>query len=102
MAEVEITREVIFQKLVDILKDKAVPEEDVVEDAFFNVDKHKDEKNLGLDSLDLVEMVMEFEDGFGIKISDEDAQKLLTVGDAIDYLYGRRGDLTITETAPAE
>lgn len=102
MAGEQITREVILQKLVDVLTAQGVARDDIVEDAFFNVDKHKDEKNLGLDSLDLVEMVMEFEDGFGIKISDDDSLTLLTVGDAVNYLYGRRDDLTIAETAPAE
>lgn len=43
-------------------------------------------EDLEADSLDLVEMVMEFEDEFGGEISDEDAQKLLTVGDVVRFL----------------
>ena len=39
-----------------------------------------------LDSLDLVELIMEFEDRYDGEISDEDAQKILTVGDAVDYV----------------
>ena len=42
--------------------------------------------DLGADSLDTVELVMAFEDAFEIEIPDEDAEKLLRVGDAIDYL----------------
>ncbi|MFP4135666.1 MAG: acyl carrier protein [Candidatus Acetothermia bacterium] len=43
-------------------------------------------EDLGADSLDTVEMIMEFEDEFGIEIPDEDAEDLTTVGDSIDYL----------------
>lgn len=43
-------------------------------------------EDLGADSLDTVEMVMEFEDEFGIEIPDEDAESLQTVGESIDYL----------------
>lgn len=42
--------------------------------------------DLGADSLDTVELIMEFEDEFGIEISDEDAEKISTVGEAIAYL----------------
>ena len=42
--------------------------------------------DLGADSLDTVELVMAFEDKFDIEIPDEDAEKMRTVGDAIDYL----------------
>lgn len=43
-------------------------------------------EDLGADSLDTVEMIMEFEDEFRIKIPDEDAESITTVGEAIDYL----------------
>jgi len=42
--------------------------------------------DLGADSLDTVELVMAFEEEFGIEIPDEDAEKMITVGDAIKYL----------------
>jgi acyl carrier protein len=42
--------------------------------------------DLGADSLDTVELVMEFEDEFDISIPDEDAEKIQTVGQAIDYV----------------
>lgn len=43
-------------------------------------------EDLEADSLDLVELIMEFEDEFGGEISDEDAQKIATVGDAVKFL----------------
>ncbi len=46
--------------------------------------------DLGIDSLDLIELRMEIEKKFGIAITDEDAEKLLTVGDIIDHVKGRK------------
>ena len=43
-------------------------------------------EELEADSLDLVELIMAFEDKFGAEISDEDAQKILTVGEAVRYI----------------
>ena len=45
--------------------------------------------DLGADSLDTVELVMEFEDEFEINIPDDDAEKIQTVGDAITYIKSR-------------
>lgn len=45
--------------------------------------------DLGADSLDTVELVMEFEKAFGITIPDEDAEKIGTVGDAVNYLTSK-------------
>jgi acyl carrier protein len=42
--------------------------------------------DLGADSLDVVELVMEFEDEFELEIPDEDAEKIATVGDAVNYI----------------
>lgn len=46
-------------------------------------------QDLGADSLDTVELVMEFEDEFEISIPDEDAEKIQKVGDAIDYIQSK-------------
>lgn len=47
-------------------------------------------KDLGADSLDTVELIMEFEKEFGITIPDEDAEKISTVGDAIEYIESHK------------
>ncbi len=63
-----------------IIVDKlGVDAPDVVTEASFTND-------LGADSLDIVELVMEFEKEFGINIPDEDAEKISTVGDAVSYM----------------
>ncbi|MCP8616554.1 acyl carrier protein [Salirhabdus salicampi] len=46
--------------------------------------------DLEADSLDVVELVMELEDEFDLEISDEDAEKIQTVGDAVDYINSRQ------------
>jgi acyl carrier protein len=57
------------------------------------IEKLRDDANfvqdLGADSLDVVELVMAFEEEFGIEIPDEDAEKIRTVGDVIKYLKER-------------
>ena len=62
-----------------IVENLGVEEEDVVPEAKFVDD-------LGADSLDTVELVMAFEEAFDIEIPDEDAEKILTVGKAIEYI----------------
>ena len=47
-------------------------------------------EDLKADSLDVVELVMEFEDEFGLTIPDEDYDKIKTVGDAVDYIEERK------------
>lgn len=47
-------------------------------------------EDLEADSLDLVELIMAFEDKFGAEISDEDAQKITTVGEAVNYIDARK------------
>ena len=48
-------------------------------------------EDLGADSLDVVELIMAFEEEFGADISDEEAEKLLTVGDAVRYITEKQG-----------
>ncbi len=48
-------------------------------------------EDLEADSLDLVELIMAFEDKFGAEISDEDAQKITTVGEAVNYIQAHLG-----------
>jgi acyl carrier protein len=62
-----------------IVNELGVEPEKVTDDASFVED-------LGADSLDTVELVMAFEEEFGVDIPDEDAEKMRTVGDAIAYL----------------
>lgn len=47
-------------------------------------------QELGADSIDIVEFIMRFEDLFGIEINDEDAEKLQSLADVIDYVQARR------------
>jgi len=47
-------------------------------------------KDLGADSLDIVEMIMRFEEVFGIEVKDEDAEKIATVQQAVDYMHPLR------------
>jgi len=70
----------IAQKVKKIIVDKlGVEESEVTPQASFTAD-------LGADSLDTVELVMEFEKEFNISIPDDQAEKIATVGDAISYL----------------
>ena len=49
-------------------------------------------EDLGADSLDTVELVMAFEEGFNIEIPDEDAEKIIKVQDAINYIKTKKGE----------
>ena len=82
-----MTREEIEKKVKEIIVKKlGVTESEVTTTASYVED-------LGADSLDQVELVMEFEDSFGLgeKISEEEATKLSTVGSTVDYLMTKLG-----------
>lgn len=70
----------IQSKVVSIIVDKlGISADEITPEANFT-------EQLGADSLDTVELIMEFEKEFGIQIPDEDAEKIKTVGDAIAYI----------------
>ncbi len=76
----------IEQKVREIIVEQlGVEESEVTPEASFIDD-------LGADSLDTVELVMAFEEAFDIEIPDEDAEKITTVKDAIEYVKGKLGD----------
>jgi len=73
-------------KVKEIIMDKlGVEENQIADDASFTND-------LGADSLDIVELVMGFESEFNISIPDEDAEKIASVGDAVNYLKEKVGN----------
>lgn len=70
----------VLERVTKIIVDRlGVDETEVVQAASFKED-------LGADSLDVVELVMQLEDEFEMEISDEDAEKIATVGDAVTYI----------------
>ncbi len=77
------THEDTLQKVVAIIVEKLnMPKESIVPAATF--------KELGADSLDVVEMIMGFEEAFGIEIKDEDAEKIKNVGQVVELIHQTR------------
>jgi acyl carrier protein len=72
MADLEKVKKMIVEQL-GVHESKVVPEAKFIDD-------------LGADSLDIVELVMALEEEYGIEIPDEDAEKIVTVGDAVRYI----------------
>jgi acyl carrier protein len=73
----------IQHKITDILTEKlGIAESEITPDANFV-------KDLGIDSLDYAELVMDFEQTFDIKIPDDDAEKMQTIGQAVKYIQSK-------------
>lgn len=74
----------VFDRVKKIVIDRlGVEEAEVTKEASFKDD-------LGADSLDVVELVMELEDEFDMEISDEDAEKITTVGEVVNYIQSHK------------
>jgi acyl carrier protein len=71
----EIVKDIIVEQL-GVNPEQVTPQASFIED-------------LGADSLDIVELVMAFEEEFGVEVPDEDAEKLQTVGDVVKYIEER-------------
>lgn len=71
----ERVTEIIMEQL-DVTKEECLPEASFIDD-------------LGADSLDLVELIMEMEENFGIQIADEELEKIRTIKDVIDFLKSK-------------
>lgn len=80
-----MTAEQVEQKVKQIIVEQLGVDEAQVDRTASFVD------DLGADSLDIVELVMAFEEAFGMEVPDEDAEKMKTVGDAIDYIVKNQG-----------
>ena len=80
-----MTKDEVYEKIKGIVVEQlGADEADITMEASFRDD-------LEADSLDLVELIMAFEEEFGGEISDEEAQKITTVGEAVEYLYAHQG-----------
>lgn len=76
-------KDAIFQRVREIVAEQlGKDEEEVTMDSAFIED-------LGADSLDIVELIMALEEEFDMEIPDEDAEKIATVGDAVEYIRER-------------
>jgi acyl carrier protein len=76
-----MTKEELLNKVKEtIIEQLGADESEITLEANFRDD-------LEADSLDLVELIMAFEEEFDVEISDEEAQKITTVGEAVNYLY---------------
>jgi acyl carrier protein len=74
-----------FDKVKDVIMDKLGVEEDKITSEASFID------DLGADSLDTVELIMQLEEEFGLEIPDEEAEKLTSVGAAVEYIDTHAG-----------
>jgi len=79
-----MTRAEIFDKIADIIADRFEADRDAINEQL------NFKQDLDADSIDFVEFVLELEDTFGAEISDEDAEKLNTIGEVVDYIEGHQ------------
>ena len=75
----------VAEKVKEIIVEQLGVDENQVDDSASFVD------DLGADSLDIVELVMAFEEAFDLDIPDEDAEKIATVKDAVEYIGAKSG-----------
>ncbi len=76
-------REEVLERITKVVAAQlSIGEEEIKESSSFSTD-------LGADSLDTVELVMALEDEFGVEIPDEEAEKITTVGAAVDYVVSK-------------
>ncbi len=76
-------REEVLERITKVVAAQlSIGEDEIKETSSFSTD-------LGADSLDTVELVMALEDEFGVEIPDEDAEKITTVGAAVDYVVSK-------------
>ena len=81
-----MNEEEIFEKVKGIVKEQLGVEEDSIKlDATFVDD-------LSADSLDIVELIMGLEEAFDMEIPDNDAEKIVTVGDVVDYIKDKKNN----------
>lgn len=87
-----MTREEIFDVVRTHLADELEVEPARI------ADETRFKEDLEADSLDLYQLVLELEDSYGVRIPDQDAAKILTVGQAVDYVLERAGDQLAPES----
>ena len=82
--QVELNERALMKKqVIEILKQFGIPESAITDQTHFT-------RDLGLDSLDTVDLIMQLEKQFGIRIPDEDHSKLTTMQDVLTYLEGEQ------------
>ena len=91
-----MTREQVFSLIRAHLADELEREPDKITEAT------RFKEDLEADSLDLYTLVQELEDSYGVRISDEEAAKILTVGQAVDFVLASGADVNPSATASPE